>query len=677
MRGPSWPALVLAVLLAGGGIGAGPAAAEPFDPGTTYSLRSNTQAQDVRIPVPAGLTPTEVHGRLLFDSDATGRVEVLTHDHVVATAGKAADQRELPLRFPVTAADVEDGHLLFSLRFLTGGVTDPRQVCVRSNEGTARFVDAVVELEGAGKPPDTLADFFGASVRAVSVRVPGSPDARLREAALAAQAAIVHRYTPATAVTVTTPSQGDRAAAVRPLDGRVVRLVAGEGDVRTDISAVDGVPTLTLTGDPARLTAATTALGSDLLALADSATTDRLGETGTEPGRTKITLGDLGQPAPRLAGLGQSEFDVQVSQSHFGAAVDGVRVHLVGRYAQLPPQISAVLSYYWNDRLVDSQVLRNDDTAIDRTITVPRTILTAGNTFTARLDAVPSGNDGGGDGRGFDCTGELSYLPVLASFDGNASTVEATRGQPFDPGFRRFPQVLGNVLTVAFGGSEPTEAGLTDAAALVRELQEANHDRFTVRVVDAGELIDSSTPGLLVGATADQVEQLRAPLRMAEFRAIDRRDTDFGVGVDRPFAALQAFEQNGRDLLLLSSWDPGGSSDGPRLASGLVDGIAASEDGWQALAGDLDIKQSLTGPAATIDSNSLVSQPEKVDDLSSYAWWILAFLALIGLLLLAQQLSKRRLRKRAALLVDAQEHDRGPSPRSTACPPGLLSWSST
>ncbi|MEV8442162.1 hypothetical protein AB0425_32705 [Actinosynnema sp. NPDC051121] len=647
--------IALVLLLTAPGIAA---AAEPFAPGTTYSMRSNTQAQDIRIPIPAGLTPTEVHGQLLFDSDATGRVEVLTRNHITGTVEKAADQRERPLRFPVTAADVEHGYLLFSIRFLTAGVTDPEEFCVRSNEGTVRFADVVVELEGTEEPPETPAHFFGASVRAIAIRVPEAPTAQLREAALAAQAALTHRYTGDTAITVTSPSESARAVTVRPLDGRVVELVPGDGEVRAGISIVDGIHTLTLTGDSARLTAAATALGSDLLALADSSTTTRFGATGTEPGNTTITLADLGRPAPRLEGLGQSEFSVEITQSHFGAAVESIDLHLVGEYAELPPQVSAVLSYYWNDQLVDSQVL-DDDTTIDRRIKVARTMLAFGNTLTVRLDAVPSGDGASGNrsGPAFDCTGELSYLPIVASFDGNASTFEATPGQPFAPGFRRFPQVLGNVLTVAFGGSEPTAASLTDAAVLVRELQELNHAQFTVRVVDAGELLDSSTPGLLVDANASQVEVLGAPLRMAEFRAIDRRDTDFGVGVDRSYAALQAFQQNGRDLLLLSSWDPEGSADGARLRSGLVDEIAASKDGWHALNGDLDIKQSLTGTAALIDSNGIVPQPERVDDLSTYAWSILAFVGLVVFLLLAQQVSRRRLRKRAARLVDAQEAD--------------------
>ena len=64
----------------------------------------------------------------------------------------------------------------------------------------------------------------------------------------------------------------------------------------------------------------------------------------------------------------------------------------------------------------------------------------------------------------------------------------------------------------------------------------------------------------------------------------------------------------------------------------------------------------------------VVPQPAKVHHLATYAWWIIAFVGLLILLLLAQWLSTRRLRQRARRLVDAQEAadaEAGERPAST------------
>ncbi|WGL50847.1 hypothetical protein P5P86_12825 [Nocardioides sp. BP30] len=652
------------VLATAGAATAAPApAGVVLTPGTTYSTSTNTHAQSIAIPVPDGLTPHQVTGTLAFDNDASGTVQILAHHEVVATVKKQASTASAPVTVPVSARDVSNGAISLQLRYLAGTLTDPKLSCVQSNNGNVQLTSVRVDASGTAKAPTTLASFFSAGVTAVSIVVPSAGSADLQAAGLSAEAAVVHRYSSAD-VTVTTPDDAGRAAAVTPAEGRIVKLVGGSGEVRTSISATGGVPTLTLTGDPSRLADAAAALGSANLVLGDTTTASRLGQSGVPSGRTSETFADLGQSAPALQGLGESDFAVTVKQSDFGASVRQMKVHLVGRYAQLPSSLQAVLTYSWNGQLIGSQVLSNANTAIDQTLTVPATQLTFSNSLQVQLNAVPSGSGGSGgsagssgsSGSAFGCGGPVDYLPIKVTFDGLASTVTAVRGQSTDPGFARFPQTLGNVLTTAFG-AQATADDLTNAAGVLQALQQLNSDQLSINLVSPSRLVGTSASGLLVGATAQQVDDLQAPLRMDEFRSIDQQNVHFGVGVTDPYAAFQAFHQNGRDLLVLSSWSPQGADQttGRALQSALVDDLVTAKGDWYGLSGDLIVRQSTDGENVSLDSNSVVPQAAKVHHLATYVWWIIAFVGLLVLLLLAQWISGRRLRKRARQLVDAQE----------------------
>jgi hypothetical protein len=626
----------------------------------TFSTGANTQAQDVQIPVPAGLAPKEVTGRLLFDTDADGTVEILADNSVVSRVDKKPADRELPLTFPVTSGDVQSGLLRFSIRYLAGPPAVRQQTCIPNNLGNVQLVGVHVGLTGTASPPTTVAGFFGRAVSAVSIRVPGQPDRDLQQAALTAEAAIASVYGTQAQVTVTTPATGSRAVRVTPVQGRVVQLVPGQGQVRSAITTTDGVPVLTLTGDPAKLPAAAAALGSDLLSLADTPRVTRLEQSGTVAGPGRLTLASLGQDAPRLSGLGQSQIDLNVTQSQFGSPVSSVKIHLVGQHTPIPGQISATLSYYWNGQLVASQLLdRAPTTQIDQAIVIPATQLQSANTLTLRLDAVPSGGGGGGGGNGvpFDCAGPLSYLPVVASFDGKASTLTPMAGPPADPGFQVFPQALANHLTIAFGSDRPADSSLTDAAALVGGLARINFSQFDVRVTGAQSFIGSSTPGLLVDATPDQVLSMRAPLAMAEFRSIDTANPDFGAGVSQPFAALQAFEQNSRNVLVLGSYTPPGTSgdQGSLLASKLADSVATSPNGWYDLNGNLAVQLSASGTVIKTEASQIRPQPERLSRFNWYVLWLIVAVIALGILYVSGLLARRRLRRRAGKLVDAQQ----------------------
>ena len=154
-------------------------------PGTTYAASTGTQAQEIDIPVADGLTPSRVTGKLVFDNDATGTVQVLAHGQVVATVRKEADTASAPVTIPVGAQDLTDGRLVLSLRYLADALSDPSLSCLRSNDGTVELTDVTIDATGTAQPPTTLATFFGQGVTAVSIVAPAADSAPLQAAALA------------------------------------------------------------------------------------------------------------------------------------------------------------------------------------------------------------------------------------------------------------------------------------------------------------------------------------------------------------------------------------------------------------------------------------------------------------------------------------------------------------
>lgn len=627
---------------------------------TTFSVPTNTTARDQYIPMPAGLTPTMVSGTLLADAEVDGRVIFLSHGRPIATFPVSADTDVLEVEFPVSDADVDaNGYLVFAMRFLTESVSDEALICIISNFGTVQFSEITVSVTGIELPPTTIAQFFSPSVREISVLIPDDPQPELQEAGIAAVGALAHRYpTQETIITLSTPSSTTRAADVAAHGGRVIELIPGSGEVVAKVSLRDEVRLLTLTGAPELLTAAANALGSPNLAVIESAETTALAQSGSIAPTAELTLAQLGTETVKLIGIGTSVVEVPVNQTDFGSPVTSFMLHIVGVRSEVPANIAAMLSLYWNGDLVSSDVF-DEATAIDLSIEIPSTRVERNNILSFRMDALPSGgtstsSDTSGEPGGFDCGGPLGILPIEVFIDGSASTVTATPGQGLSAGFVRFPQMLGNILPVAIGDHARHTDSIADAALLVAALQRASAHQFSVRLIAVEDFIDSSMSGLLVGASSADIDALRAPLRMAEFRQIASGDSEFTAGVRAPYAALQAFTSGGREVLSLSSWGPGteGAAEGRALQTTVAEFIAGEASGWYGLYADLLIAQRADRDPIFLDSRTIALQPERAKDFNTTLLWVtigVATLVLLGLLgLLARRHTRRRARRFAA-----------------------------
>nr|WP_306422946.1 cellulose biosynthesis cyclic di-GMP-binding regulatory protein BcsB [Paenarthrobacter aurescens] len=433
-------------------------------------------------------------------------------------------------------------------------------------------------------------------------------------------------------------------AATLPSGSRVLSVVADQGEISTTLGTAAGLPQLILSGHDDQLRTAARALASDKTALAvTSSVTGLTSALPAAPGLTQ-SLKDLGSSTLKLSGYGTPESYVGVTQSQFGGPVSSVKVQLKGTHTAVPDNAQAQISVFWNDYLLSSKNLDGGD-AFTVDADVPAGQLQAKNGLRIRLAALPAGGD---------CTGPAGIMPMEVTLDTAGSTLTAVRGGSTKPGFARFPQALGQSVPVAFADGN-AQANTVNAATLVAALQRDSASLLDARVVGIDTLAGSSESGLVVGATADVANKLSAPLRLAEFRTIAPADVEYGVGTTAPFGVLEAFEQGGRDLLLLGAWAPEGETAAvSTLQASLASHVSGVEGGWASLSRNLLVTQP-SGTPVLLESNVVVPQKAVTDDYRPYAWWIGGAVVVLGLAYVLRSLLMRRRAKEAQAYVDAEQ----------------------
>ncbi|QHC65180.1 hypothetical protein GSU68_00405 [Rathayibacter sp. VKM Ac-2759] len=610
----------------------------------TLTVTAGAALEYLTLPVADGVTPTRVLATLEALEPLTGTLTVVVSGRTVQTVDAAtATSLDLALQ----PGDVVDGVLAIGFQ-LTGATGSAGALC--EVQGRSITVSGLgIVSDGVAAAPTTVGDFFGDSVTAVSIEVPDGADDALRAAGLSAAGSLAARYSSGTAITVSEESDTAGRPELDGAAGRIVRFEAADGDVVTSISDESGTPVLTVSGASGDLAAAGAALGSEYRGLASSATTTGLSQKVVPSSSLEHTLADFGADRIALGSTGSAASYTTITQSAFGGPVSGVDLELVGTHSAIPEGVTATANVYWNDFLIGSSVL-GTDTAVDMELSVPTGQLGSSNGLSVRLSAVR-------DSDGL-CIGSADSVPIEFFVDGASSTVTGVRGESAAPGFGRFPQAFGGELAVAFGESATGADALRSAGDLVAALQRVDPSPLAVSVVGLDDFVDSDRSGLVVGAGADEAETLRTPLRLAEFTAIDSSRLSYGVGTEAPYAALEAFTTEGRDIVLLGGWSPDGDATSSSALQASI-GAYAAEEGWTSLSGNLAVTGAEASEPVQIDSNEITPQDEVKDDYSSYAIWFVVAVVVIGLLILLGWLARRRRARKVAAYVDAQERAAG------------------
>lgn len=156
-------------------------------------------------------------------------------------------------------------------------------------------------------------------------------------------------------------------------------------------------------------------------------------------------------------------------------------------------------------------------------------------------------------------------------------------------------------IAVDLGTDGPSRTGHHDlvtaarrAAPVVTALQQTTSRVLPVRVLAPGSLVTGDRSGVLVGATAADAAAVGAPLRL-------RSDSGLpGLAPGTAYAALQPVVHDGRRLLLLGGWAPGGA-DGERHLDQLLDRAAytAGTTAWDGRGGEALVVTAGADPLLT------------------------------------------------------------------------------
>jgi hypothetical protein len=663
----------LAAIFGGGLVSMGPASAAGSDPvastATTGSAtvlnlvdvmtaNGTNSVASTTVAVPVGLHPVAVTGLVTIGHPGAQGASITLGNRVVANFPTAQGGT---VHAVVQPSDVTAGQLVVSVH--SGPPVNPN-ICAVTPAPTVTLSRVRVDFAGIASVPTTIGNFFNGGIYGVSVNVTKNASDDASQAALAAAGSLSNRFgsnTPVILTTgpesssgadaVTTARPGYRIVNIRSTSAAVITASPSAdsvGQVKATVNLLSGIPTLTLIGSGQALTDAASALSSPSIAVAGAATVTGLTNPISNPTSLTLSMADLGNDFPTVSGFGLSQSYTKVSQSAFGGPISSATLVLQGHHTAIPAQVAATLSVLWNNHLVASQLLGNDgDLAL--TANIPASYISRDNGLVIQLQAVPQQGNCSQQG-----------IPPEVDIVGAASVITAQRGQSLQDGFNRVPQTLGGALPIAFGTTLSHDDALLAASQLVAAIQRLAPTQLAISVVPVAAITNASTTGLLVGANGDDTTALSAPLRLAQFRQISATGGVFGVGVGKPFAALEVFSNHSQQVILLGSYSPSGSGiDAASTALQLSLARAAGDGspGWAALPNDLLVAQQ-GEQIASVSSDAVVPQTEVTTEYRHIPTWVYLLIGVVLFLALTRYYQLRRLHK-AKLFVDAQQGTTG------------------
>lgn len=562
-----------------------PAVAAP-DPTTlrqelpfTLEIRGTNGSGVGYIPISDGSKPERISGTVASTYTRPGRITFTVNGR---RAGQVDARRGGEVAIPLSGDDVIAGTIELRMAVRLQGGRD----CFADEDAGAILRDAAIATTLPSRPPGSIGAFLSPGVPTYRVVIDEDPSTAEQTAALDAAAALTLRFGPPTRVVVSTG--GNPGATTTDRVVRVVEEAPPDGAAnRLHLSGYQ----LELTGLGDQLARAAAALASQDTDVIDS---DTATDLASQPLRRIVTDAtawrDLNLAPVDLSGVGRMDQHIAVSQSIFGTAVTSLAVAVNGGVTALAPGSQGRVDVLWNGEVVDSLAIGTGG-PFRRTFQISGEQVRRDNTLTVRLSHVPAEGE---------C---IRSLGAQLTVDPATSTFTAVAGQSLPPGFDRLPQVIGPVLPVGFGSGPPGEL-TQQAGTLIASLQSRTPQQITTAVMDEAAFVADDRPGVMVGGTPATAEALRAPLYGGQTVEIGTPDPSFSVTHGEPFAFLQAFADEGRDLVLLGSSSDAAAATATALAgyadrapdrwANLTGQVVAMHDGSEAVV--LPVRQPPEGP---------------------------------------------------------------------------------
>ena len=525
----------------------------------------------VAIPVNDGLRPAELKLRLIPTPRMPAATLVLRQRDRVLAARDLTDTTTT-LTLPLANVVVENGKATFQLALSVPS----RELCLAALfYRTVLAPESQVTYAGLPSPTAEINGFFQPWLDRVTFYVADLPSIDAAQAVLDAAAYVGLRYRgmatvfeikplPPPGTPLPEPGPWSRAIVWSPSGSTTIVPVAqGRGTVLAIAGRRDARQIFTL------------AQGADLVASPGlRATTVDLGHNpgGGAPLRT---LADLGFESRTIEGSSLIVASYPIALADFGAATTPTSLRLIVHHSVLPPNGAGSLRVHLNGDLIYSRALEHD--GFDVVIPVPSHLLRRDNVFDVRFQVT---------------LGEGACLvggPVFTATIDNASAFVTDPGTPLPPGFGRFPQAFVPAFSVLLDPVDRFRVEL--AATVIGAMQQTTRTPLAPAV--ARDRAAATGPLLAIG-TGPLAEALDAPLKSDGVRLRDRAGKVWDEFTPAtPYGAMQGWERNGDDVLLLHHT----GANGQPLADLLRESLAAY--GWFGVRGDLAIRGQ-SGPVRAL-----------------------------------------------------------------------------
>ncbi|MGB0385754.1 MAG: cellulose biosynthesis cyclic di-GMP-binding regulatory protein BcsB [Ardenticatenaceae bacterium] len=502
--------------------------------GESVRLHGQVAQRDLYLPIPDGLDPHEFRAEGLISPDIRdGYLEVRSGERVLTTISLPTKDNEIVIPLDKVTVRQEEMALTFVVRLRSAD-----DICLTAFTGAWFDLQSpMLVLAGDAAPPATVSEFLPSILTRVQIVLPENPSEAEADAALQIAATVTQRYAAERPI-IEVLSLGEGVPSTPSPFERVVVIQEGGEDGMLLLEDETGWPYLRLQGSGIALRRQGGLLVNERSAVAVAPAVRVL--DFSEPDQIaseQITLGELDVANLQVTGVGRLEIPIAFSQSELEGPVNTIDLRLAGTYTPPVTGAQAELSVLFNGALIHAEPLEGDGT-FDIYLNVPNELVERDNELMARFDYTPAGGE---------CkVGVQPFTGQLAE----GSYLQVTRGQSIAPGFDRWPQVS---FPSAVVGIEPlNQTMLKSAVNTVIFMQRITKNQLQWSVEPWSDALVAEKPTVLVTTDSQAVSTLEPPLTLEEQRIIDNNDQQvLQVDLNMPLAVIQAFEKEGRDILLL------------------------------------------------------------------------------------------------------------------------------
>ena len=601
---------------------------------STAHFGAANSLQTLTIPVPAGLSPTQVSGVMHSATNiVSGYLEATDIDGAflgsVPIPEAAAGQTAVPFTIDLAQARPRDGELVVNwyLRITAGDpFCGPLPTLVVSKFS--------VTFSGDLPQPTTLQQFFPAIAPGIDIYLDPNPTAAESFTALNLVTALVHHYRPASVDISLHPLTRNQPPPPGTEGFRRAIVIRDSDEPGIALIANGSASYLAVTGEADRLEQQASLFRYNLLSIAQtqSAQVESIQTLPTEGVRT-VTFGQI-NAASTVAVLGEATLPLALDDAPFPLSRPGqIDVNLRAHYTPVQEAEKGTLMVSSAGTALHSAELDSSG-HLDTRFVIPAELAARNDGLLLTVNYQPA--------RGA-C--EPRTLPMTFKVD-PASTATRNPGDVVEMGgFSSLPQGFSPSFQVAADDSGLNT--LTRAAQILALVQEQSRVELLPTLVSLDEAANSSR-GALILAHADSLAAYNLDPPIDATGTLNSIDVPVRVDVTIPenLASIQAFAHNNRTVVLVTtsgSWS---------LTGPLFTYLADLEDGWRDLHGDVlaagqgAIPQLLTVRA----SGPTMVAPKPGDQWKPWAWLsAICVAAAAGLVIVYL------LRRRSAKAVTADE----------------------